>query len=218
MALYVKVCGLVDEASVRAALDAGADAIGLNFVPSSSRRVDVARARELAALARGRLRIVGVIADMDPVQALELAAVVGLDALQLHGRESPAAVAEIAAHVPAYKAVRVGDRDDLDMAARYAGELLVDAKVPGVLGGSGAIGDWALAAEIAASRRVILAGGLHPGNVAEAVRGVRPAGVDVASGVEPNSTGARAPGHKDPELTLAFVAAARAAATSGASG
>lgn len=199
--MRIKICGVttVEDAEGCAAL--GADMIGLNFVPSSPRRVDVARARAVADAVRGRVEIVGVFADMDATSLAAIDAAVGLDRLQLHGHEPAEAVAALGPR--AFKAVRVGDAADADEVARYAGLVLIDAKVPGALGGTGKTVDFTIAAAIAAGRPVLLAGGLGPGNVADAVRAVAPWGVDTASGVE------RAPGIKDLDAVAAFVAAAR---------
>lgn len=202
--LYVKICGVTTEADAALAVDAGASAVGLNFVGASPRCVDAAAARRIADAVRGRARIVGVVADLDAAAARRLAHEVGLDALQLHGDEPDDVVVALAPL--AYRAIRVAGPEDAIRAASAPGdEVLVDAFVPGRLGGTGVRVAPALVAPLARARRVILAGGLTPANVAEAVAAVRPWGVDVASGVE------RAPGVKDTELVRAFVAAARAA-------
>jgi phosphoribosylanthranilate isomerase len=135
---------------------------------------------------------------------LDLKSQSGVGCLQLHGDEPPEVLAPLLPH--AYKAVRIGGAADVARAATFPGDyLLVDAKVEGALGGTGVRFDWALVQSLARTRMLTLAGGLTPGNVAEAVRAVRPFCVDVASGVE------RAPGAKDLTLVRAFVAAARAA-------
>lgn len=203
--MWVKICGITSVDDALSAADAGADAIGLNFVPGSVRRVDEAGARVIADSVRGRLAVVGVVADLDAATLRKLRAGVGLDLLQLHGNESPGLLEAV---LPAaYKALRIGSRTDVERAERYAGDrLLVDSRVEGMLGGSGKRLDWGLVAELSSRRRLILAGGLEPGNVATAIRAVRPWGVDAASGVE------RAPGKKDAKAVRCFVAAARLAA------
>ncbi|MDI3284363.1 phosphoribosylanthranilate isomerase [Polyangium sp. 15x6] len=204
-ALHVKICGFTRIEDVEAAVSAGADMIGLNFVPGSSRRIDVTLARALADAARGRVEIVGVVADLDPPRVEELAREVGLDRVQLHGDELPEVIDALGPR--AFKALRVGSAEDVALAARYGGDLLlVDAHVPGQKGGTGVRVDPALVVELARARRLLLAGGLGPDNVAEAVRVVRPWGVDVASGVE------YAPGVKDERKMRAFVHEARRAA------
>lgn len=204
--MWIKICGITSAEDAELAISAGADAIGLNFVPVSSRAVDHATARRIVSRVSGRVEVVGVVADLPVARARALRDAVGLSWLQLHGQEPPE---DLEALGPAaYKAVRLGERADLLAASAYRGErLLVDAKVEGVLGGTGVAADWALAAELARTRSVILAGGLGPENVAQAIEEVRPWGVDVASGVER----AGRPRHKDPDRLAAFVSAARGA-------
>ncbi|MDI1481276.1 phosphoribosylanthranilate isomerase [Polyangium sp. y55x31] len=204
-ALHVKICGFTRIEDVEAAVSAGADMIGLNFVPGSPRHIDVALARALADAARGRVEIVGVVADLDPPRIEELAREVGLDRVQLHGDELPEVIDALGPR--AFKALRIGGAEDVALAARYGGDLLlVDARVPGQKGGTGVRVDAVLVVDLARARRLLLAGGLGPDNVAEAVRVVRPWGVDVASGVE------SAPGVKDERKMRAFVHEARRAA------
>lgn len=201
--MHVKICGVTTVADAVAIADLGASAIGLNFVASSKRRVDVPTARAIADAVRGRVLVVGVIADLSLAEARALVEDAGLECLQLHGDEPPDALAPLLPH--AYKALRIGDASDVDRARTYAGDyLLVDAKVPGELGGTGHAFDWSLVTDLARERRLTLAGGLRPDNVAEAIRQVRPWCVDVAGGVE------SAPGVKDLALVAAFVRAAKA--------
>jgi phosphoribosylanthranilate isomerase len=203
-AIFVKICGITSEADARIALAAGADAIGLNLVAGSARRVEPELARRIADAVRGRIELVGVVADLELEAAVRLRDELGLDALQLHGDESPELLQALLPR--AFKAVRVGDRQDVAGAERFGGDrLLVDAKVAGSLGGTGQAFDWRLVVELARKRSLILAGGLTPETVAGAVRQVRPFGVDVASGVERSGE----PRSKDPERVAAFVRAAR---------
>ena len=199
--MRVKVCGLTTTGDAEACVALGVDMLGLNFVPSSPRCLDVARARTIAEAVRGRAELVGVVADLDEAQLQALRLAVGLDRLQLHGSEPPELVRRLAPH--AFKALRIGTPTDVAEASLHDGLLLLDAKVPGALGGTGRTVDFALVAPLARSRQVLLAGGLTPGNVGEAVAAVAPWGVDVASGVE------LAPGVKDLEAVAAFVRAAR---------
>jgi phosphoribosylanthranilate isomerase len=202
MGVRVKICGVTSVEDALAAVAAGADAIGVNFAAGSPRRLDVAIARSIVQALPARVVSVGVFVDFCEAELREVQAGVGLGCVQLHGDESPELLSLFLPH--AYKAIRVRGRESLEVAARYGGEhILLDAFVPGVHGGSGATFDWSLAAEVARSRSVTLAGGLSPSNVAEAVRVVRPYCVDVASGVE------SAPGRKSVELMRAFVAAAK---------
>lgn len=201
---HVKVCGVTTVDDALACADAGASAIGLNFVPSSPRRVDVGRARTIARALKGRALVVGVVADLPLEELRKLAAEAELECLQLHGDEPNETVSALLPH--AYKAVRIGSAEDVARARSYPGEhLLVDARVEGALGGTGKTLDWSLVAELARERKLTLAGGLGPHNVADAVRAVRPYCVDVASGVE------LSPGIKDLAKVRALIAAAHAA-------
>jgi phosphoribosylanthranilate isomerase len=204
---WLKICGITNPEDARLAADAGADALGLNFVATSKRRIDEYAARAIADAVRGRVELVGVVANETSERLRALAEAVGLDWLQLHGEESPGALAAVPS---AFKAVGVENADDVAHAAAYPGErLLVDAKAFGTTGGTGQRFDWALVRELAASRRLILAGGLTPENVAEAVHSVRPWGIDVASGVER----AGEPRRKDAERVVRFIENARRAAS-----
>lgn len=200
----VKICGLTSLADARMSVDAGADAIGLNFWRGSARccREDVAR--EISAALRGRTLLVGVFVDTELAEIQRLKRELGLDCVQLHGDEPPQLLAQLLPH--AYKALRVRGASIHEEVARYPGEhVLLDAYVKGMPGGTGATFDWALAAQVARARKLTLAGGLTADNVADAVRAVSPYCVDTASGVE------CAPGVKDPELVRGFVRAAKGA-------
>ncbi len=203
----VKICGITSVDDALMAVDAGASALGVNFIPTSVRVVSTALAREIARAVGTRALVVGVVANLDvaTMRALRDAAEIGC--LQLHGSETEADVGTLLPH--AYKAIRVGDAADVERARAFPGDyILVDAKVPGTLGGTGATFDWALVTELARARRLTLAGGLTPDNVAAAVKAVRPYCVDVASGVE--LAGGR-PGQKDPARVARFIAEARGA-------
>ncbi len=207
MEVHVKICGITSVADARMCLDAGASAIGLNFIPTSPRTVEVGVARAIASCMAGKILVVGVVADLslDAMRALREA--VPLGCLQLHGDEPEATLAALLPH--AYKAIRIGDAKDVARADAYPGaHVLVDAKVDGLLGGTGQKLDPRLVVDLARRRKLTLAGGLTPENVADAVRLVRPYCVDVASGVE------IAPGRKDPDKVLTFVQSAHAAAAS----
>lgn len=205
--VHVKVCGVRTVEDAQTCIDAGVAAIGLNFVPSSKRLVDVATARAISDFvhaANAKVQIVGVVADRSEDDLRRLVESARLDCLQLHGDESPDLVARFLPH--AYKAIRVAGEADIVRARAFPGEhVLVDAWVPGTLGGTGAVFDWSLARDLAKTRKLTLAGGLTPANVADAVRVVMPYCVDVASGVE-----SRGPGVKDPDLVREFVRAAQA--------
>jgi phosphoribosylanthranilate isomerase len=199
---HVKVCGITRLEDAELALAAGASAIGLNFIPASPRRVTAEVARRITDALRGKVLFVGVVANETTEALTKLKAAAGLDCLQLHGDEPPEALEPFLPH--AYKAVRIATEADVALARTYPGEhILVDAKVEGALGGTGHTFDWTLVRDLAAERKLTLAGGLNPGNVATAVALVRPFCVDVASGVE------SAPGIKDPSKMIEFVKRAR---------
>jgi len=149
-----------------------------------------------------RAIVMAVVADLSNHEMRGIRESTGIAWLQLHGGESNETLLEFLPH--AFKAVRIGGPSDVALADSFAGErVLVDAKVSGHLGGTGATFDWALVRRLSTSRKLILAGGLTPENVREAIRVVDPWGVDVASGVE------REPGIKDPLKVLAFIEAVR---------
>lgn len=194
-----------------AAAKAGADYVGFVFFAKSPRNVSVAQAKALAALVPGGVRKVALVVNADNAFLDELVAQVPLDMLQLHGSETPARVAEVKARygLPVMKAVGVGAAEDLptlDSFAAVADQLLVDAKPPknaDLPGGNGLAFDWRLIAGREWACPWMLAGGLTPANVAEAVRLTGARQVDVSSGVE------RGPGAKDETLIADFVKAAR---------
>jgi phosphoribosylanthranilate isomerase len=152
---------------------------------------------------RGKLELVGVVADLEFAELDSLQRQLSLDWLQLHGSEPP----ELCRRLPrAFKAVGIEDAADVERAAAYPGRrLLVDKKAPGVLGGTGQVFDWSLVLELGGTRELLLAGGLDADNVARAISAVRPFGVDVASGVELPLL----PRKKDPVRLSSFIARAR---------
>jgi phosphoribosylanthranilate isomerase len=199
---WVKICGVTSVEDARLCVEAGADAIGLNFAAESPRCVDVELARGIVATLPARVLSVGVFVDADYDELMRVQRATNLACLQLHGDETPALLSRCLPH--AYKAIRVRGASVHEEAARYPGDhVLLDAYVPGVHGGTGARFDWSLAAQIATLRKLTLAGGLHPDNVIEAVTTVRPFCVDVASGVEAGV------GRKDPQLVRSFVTRAK---------
>jgi phosphoribosylanthranilate isomerase len=200
----VKICGVTSADQARACADAGADSVGVNFVSSSARRVDVETARAIVVAVGSRALVVGVVAGMSVAEMRALRGATGIGCLQLHGDETPEDVSALLPH--AYKAVRVATRDDVARARAMPGDyVLVDAKVDDALGGTGHAFDWSLVVHLAQARRLVLAGGLSPENVRQAIEQVHPWCVDVASGVE------SAPRVKDAVKVRAFVEAARAA-------
>jgi phosphoribosylanthranilate isomerase len=206
MSLWIKICGVTTVSDAELAVRAGADAVGVNFVPSSKRRIDEATAREIVRAVGARAEVIAVVADFPSDELSALRARLGLASVQLHGSESPEALERL---LPAaYRAARIATSADVEEARRFGGSrLLVDAKVPGTLGGTGHTFDWALVTALARERAVVVAGGLTPGNVAAAVAAVRPYGVDTASGVEGDD-----PRKKDAGKVERFVDAARRSA------
>lgn len=199
----VKICGLTTLADAEHCLALGVDALGLNFWAQSRRRCDEQIAQQIVRAAAGRARVVAVTVDMPLTEVRALKRRLGIEWVQLHGEESEDDLRALLPH--AYRALKETGELGVARARAAAGiEILVDASVPGVPGGSGVRADWEMAARIARQRPTWLAGGLTPDNVASAVSVIAPLGVDVASGVE------RAPGIKDGARVEAFVRAARA--------
>jgi phosphoribosylanthranilate isomerase len=183
--MFVKVCGLTRLDDAYAAVEAGASAVGFVFWPESPRFVDPYRARAIAATLPPFVTAVGLFVNQSVGYVNGVASLVRLGAVQLHGDETPEFAASITA--PVIRALPV------ERAAAWpeGTTLLLDAHDPVKRGGTGRVIDWSAAAAVAAHRRVLLAGGLTPDNVADAIARVRPFGIDVSSGVE------RAPGIKD---------------------
>ncbi|HEX9993133.1 MAG TPA: phosphoribosylanthranilate isomerase [Acidimicrobiales bacterium] len=199
--MFVKICGVTSEEDALLAVALGADAVGFVFAPSR-RQVTAERARDIARRLPPEVLTVGVFRDEAPQRVVDLVHTAGLRAVQLHGHETPEQARWVRARVPFLIQAFPGGDPALARAADYGADaVLVDSASPG----SGEVWDWSLAEGAPSGHRVILAGGLTPGNVAGAVARVRPWGVDVASGVESS------PGRKDPVKVRAFVAAARAA-------
>jgi phosphoribosylanthranilate isomerase len=219
MTTKVKICGLKTEAALDAALEGGADFVGLVFYDKSPRRVGMATASALARRAheRSRAQVVALLVDPDDALVDRVAAEVRPDLIQLHGSETPGRVGEVRkrARVPVMKAVPVESRDDVADAARFfqpgerADLILFDAKPPkdpnALPGGNGLTFDWRILEGLKNRGPFALAGGLTPDNVADAIRLTGAEIVDVSSGVE------RTPGEKDPELIRRFLRAAKAA-------
>jgi phosphoribosylanthranilate isomerase len=200
--MFVKICGVttVDDALLAAGL--GADAVGMIFA-ASSRRVSQGEARDIARRLPGEVVSVGVFRNERRERVVELANTIGLRAVQLHGQESPEDTRWVAERVPIVIRAFAATDPALARAADYGPVWLhVESSTPG----SGQVFDWAVLEEAPLDRPFILAGGLDPGNVADAVETVRPWGIDVATGVEAS------PGRKDPARLRRFLAEARAAA------
>lgn len=206
---FVKICSLREPGQAEFAVAAGASAIGLIFA-GASRQVTVERAVEIATELRrldrsAPLLVVGVFVDQPMDDVNRITDRVGLDLVQLHGTESPADMAKL--ERPVIKVIRPSSGDGTMAMTSFAAlpvAYLVDGSSKDAAGGTGERADWSTAAEMARTARLVLAGGLTPENVGDAIRSVRPFGVDVSSGVE-------TAGAKDWGKVIAFAAAARAA-------
>ena len=202
----IKICGLTRPQDAAAAVSSGADAVGVILAPSK-RRVTLEQAVVVFAEVPRSVARVGVFADAQADDVWEAVARLGLAAVQFHGDESPETCES--APAPVIKALRVGpgfDGADVDRYRGAVAALLFDTYVAGEQGGTGMAFDWGRVAGILPQDiRIVLAGGLGPGNVAQAVRTLRPYAVDVSSGVE------RSPGIKDSAKIAAFCDAVRAA-------
>ncbi len=203
----VKICGITNSADAFAAIDAGANLLGFNFYEKSPRHITEAEAAKIRPRLPKKVEAVGIFVNASPADVTALRKSLKLDAVQLHGDETPESVAQIARLMRVIKAFRVEPEFPLATLDEYpeAFAFLFDAALAGQYGGTGRTTDWDVARRAALSRRIILAGGLKVENVAAAVRIVRPYGIDVASGVESE------PGKKDPGLLHEFIQEVRRA-------
>lgn len=200
--MFVKICGITSEEDALLATALGADAVGFVFAPSP-RQVHPEAARDIVKRLPREVVTVGVFRDERPERVVEIVNRVGLHGAQLHGREPTSEVRWVRERVPfVIQAFAAGDPAIAQTAGGPADVVLVDAPDPG----SGRVFDWSLAEGVPGGVRLLLAGGLTPTNVGEAIRRLRPWGVDVSSGVEAS------PGHKDAVKLRRFVEAARDAA------
>lgn len=203
--MFWKVCGITRKEDATAAVEAGADALGFVFFPPSERSVAAEDAAGIASGLPGEVKRVGVFVNSPRDEIEHLAELVGLDVIQLHGDESPTLASELPGTV--WKALRAREREGLEELEARArpwadgARILLDAGAAGRWGGTGETVDWDLARQLAARHDLVLAGGLTPDNLAEAVESVRPWGVDVSSGVEAEA------GKKDHEKLRRFAAA-----------
>ncbi|MEX0715943.1 MAG: phosphoribosylanthranilate isomerase [Planctomycetaceae bacterium] len=219
--MWVKICGVRDEATAEFVSAAAPDAIGLNFHPPSPRCVEVETAARIVRVVPKSIAIVGVFVNASADDVLETCAACGIEWIQLHGDERPPLLAELKRRRPDLRLIRafrfgadglaplVADLDECARLDAVPEACLIDAHVPGSYGGTGRTVAWdALAGALAAQplpARLILAGGLTAENVADSIAAVRPWGVDVAGGVESS------PGVKDADRVTRFLAAARGA-------
>jgi phosphoribosylanthranilate isomerase len=201
--MIVKICGLTRPEDARHAVRHGATALGFVFWPHSPRYVEPSRAAEMIAGLPETVTPVGLFVNQPVEEIQRIARLTGVSAVQLHGDE-PAEYVE-ALDRPVWRALDVASAPDRLAAWPPGAIILLDAHDPVRRGGTGRVIDWTAAARVAAGRTVVLAGGLTPENVRSAIEAVRPAGVDVSSGVEIS------PGVKDPDRVALFLERARAA-------
>lgn len=210
--LIIKICGIRDAEILEAAIDAGTDIVGFMHFERSPRHVDLETLQVLISQARGRVETCVVLVNPDNSCVMEVAAL-SPDWIQLHGPETPHRVETIReeAGIAILKAIPIGGADDVASVAGFADaadRLLLDARAPKGAerpGGHGTPFDWSLLKALDPGLAFMLSGGLTPQTVGDAIRTVRPMGVDVSSGVE------SAPGEKRADLIAAFIAEARAA-------
>jgi phosphoribosylanthranilate isomerase len=214
MFVLIKICGLKTPEALDVALAAGADMVGFVFFPASPRHVGFELARALGERVRGRAQKVALSVDASDEELAASIEALRPDLLQLHGKETPDRVVTVRKRfgLPVMKALAIADRADLSAVRLYekvVNHFIFDARATGEAtrpGGLGKSFDWRYLDDLATDVPFMLSGGLHAGNVAEALRITAAPGVDVSSGVE------RAPGEKDPDKIRAFIAAARDAA------
>ncbi len=198
--MFVKICGITTEEDALLAVAMGADAVGFNFVPSSPRFLAASRAADIAKRLPPEILTVGIFRDEAPARVVELTNHAGLRAAQLHGHETAEETRWVRERVPLVIKVFPGGDPDLAKAPSFGADVvMLDSASPG----SGQVFDWSLAEGAPSGLRILLAGGLTPENVGEAIDRVRPWGVDVASGVE------SAPGLKDATKVRRFIRAAQ---------
>ena len=199
----VKICGLTRREDALLAADLGADALGFVFAPRSRRRASPESVARIAEELPPFVTLVGVFLDQPEAEVRETVSTCRLSVAQLHGSKDPDYVRRLGLRV--LKAVSLVHREDLDQLARYPGlsAFLLDSVANGERGGTGKAFDWGWAADARRFGRIVLAGGLHPGNVADAMRTARPWAVDVCSGTESS------PGIKDPGKLRDFICRVR---------
>jgi phosphoribosylanthranilate isomerase len=199
----VKICGLTNLNDALHAVSCGADALGFVFYRQSPRCVSPEKVRDIVCALPPLVTTVGLFVNQVLDEVQRVTAFCGLDVIQLHGDEPPQFCAALAPR-RVIRAVRLRDADSLaGVTTAAVSAVLLDAWVPERFGGTGHCCDWQLAAEVASRQPTVLAGGLCPANVAQAVRRVRPYGVDVSSGVE------KSPGCKDPDKVADFIRQAK---------
>lgn len=204
--IKVKICGITNAFDAQVAVSAGADALGFIFYSQSPRFVDPGVAKPIISALPPFVLPIGVFVNAEPKMVRDIMEECGLALAQLHGNETPAFCESL--QRPVLRGIRLRDRGTFLAMAEYMGRagvrgFVVDAFSETAYGGTGETSDWDLAAEAARAAPILLAGGLRPENVREAIQKVQPYGVDVSSGVESS------PGKKDPAKVQAFIKAAK---------
>lgn len=204
---HVKICGITNWADAKAAVEAGADALGFNFYSKSPRRISLSHAKEIIRHLPRKVAAVGIFVNATKKEILRTARAVNLGALQLHGEESPERVEELAREYPVIKAFRVSPGFRIAQLKKYrrAAGFLLDGYDAKQRGGTGNRFNWDIASEASEYGTVIVAGGLTPQNICEAIRKAKPFAIDVCSGVEAR------PGKKDPRKLKQLMAAVQSA-------
>jgi phosphoribosylanthranilate isomerase len=203
--MRIKICGITNLDDAMAVVDYGADALGFVFFEQSPRFVTHKKAATIIKKLPPCITTVGVFVNQDPEQIVKTVSMTGIDVVQLHGNESPEGFASSRRII---KAIRVKSLESLDPLIHFkdwVSAFLLDTYTPDIFGGTGQIFNWDIAVEAKQFGRIILAGGLTPDNIAEAVRWVRPYGIDVSSGVESDK------GKKDYKKLKLFIERARGA-------
>jgi phosphoribosylanthranilate isomerase len=205
--LRIKICGITNLEDAVAAIECGADALGFVFYSKSPRAITPEKAKKIVSFLPPFVSAVGVFVDKDKAELERVSSFVGLNIIQLHGSEPPE-ICDISKKV--IKAIRVKDLTDLELLSRYkkASAFLLDTYSPLTIGGTGQLFNWDIAVEAKKFGKIILAGGLKPDNVEEAVRWVSPYGIDVATGVESTKKG-----KKDHRKLRLLIERARKAST-----
>ncbi len=200
-AVTVKICGITNSRDAKLASENGAQALGFNFYAKSPRKIGISQARRIIRQLPHEIAAVGVFVDAPARDVMRFTRTAKLQAVQLHGNESPATVARLARHLPVIKAFRVGPSFDMKQLKRYsaASAFLLDGYDHRLHGGTGKTFDWSIARSEGQSTPLILAGGLTRQNVRRAVCAAGICAVDVCSGVE------RSPGKKDPRKMREFL-------------
>jgi phosphoribosylanthranilate isomerase len=201
--MRIKICGITNLDDAMAAVDYGTDALGFVFFNQSPRYITYQKAAAIITKLPPCITTVGVFVNEDPEQIEKSVAITGIDVVQLHGNESPEKIVSSRRIIKAIRVKSLESLDPLIFFKDWVSAFLLDTYTPDIFGGTGQIFNWDIAVEAKQFGRIILAGGLTPDNIAEAVRWVKPYGIDVSSGVESEK------GKKDYKKLKLFIERAR---------